>query len=254
MTTDSTMPLYGGLADRFADVAQSLLAAQDLNQSFESIVGIGVATIGGAEHAGITVLRRGKFDTPAASGPLPRQVDAIQYELGTGPCVDSALDGHTYRTGDLSTDERWPEFGTRAATETGVLSMLSFRLFLEEDDAVAALNLYSTQPDAFDDRDMQTGLLLATHTSIAMSAAQRQEQITNLEVALASSRDIGIGIGVLMTRHLLTRDQAFNLLRIASQHSHRKLRDIAREVSETGVLDLPAEKFSDRLATQEADG
>ena len=42
-----------------------------------------------------------------------------------------------------------------------------------------------------------------------------------------------------MNQHKITRDQAFDLLRIASQHGHRKLAEIATEVADTGVLELP---------------
>jgi AmiR/NasT family two-component response regulator len=45
-----------------------------------------------------------------------------------------------------------------------------------------------------------------------------------------------------MSRHQLTQSQAFDLLRMASQHTHRKLRDIASDVVETGMLDFPLEK------------
>ena len=38
-----------------------------------------------------------------------------------------------------------------------------------------------------------------------------------------------------MAHHQLTRDQAFDLLRLASQRTNRKLADIAREVAETGA-------------------
>jgi len=44
-----------------------------------------------------------------------------------------------------------------------------------------------------------------------------------------------------MTRYRLTRDQALDLLRITSQRSNRKLREIAVEVGDTGVLsDMPS--------------
>ena len=46
-------------------------------------------------------------------------------------------------------------------------------------------------------------------------------------------------IGVLMSVHKVTRQQAFDLLRIASQQTHRKLVDIATEVGDTGSLSLP---------------
>jgi 2-keto-3-deoxy-L-rhamnonate aldolase RhmA len=41
---------------------------------------------------------------------------------------------------------------------------------------------------------------------------------------------------VLMAQQKITREQAFDLLRIASQHGHRKLAEIAAQVAETGAL------------------
>ena len=62
-------------------------------------------------------------------------------------------------------------------------------------------------------------------------------RIENLEIALRTSRRIGVAIGVLMGQHGWTEDEAFAALRSASQRRHRKLRDIAEEVALTG--DLP---------------
>jgi AmiR/NasT family two-component response regulator len=39
-----------------------------------------------------------------------------------------------------------------------------------------------------------------------------------------------------MARHRITREQAFGLLRMASQNSNRKLHDVARDVADTGEL------------------
>jgi AmiR/NasT family two-component response regulator len=41
-----------------------------------------------------------------------------------------------------------------------------------------------------------------------------------------------------MAMNKITKDQAFDALRVASQHSHRKLRDVAQDVIDTGTLDL----------------
>ncbi|MEO7261109.1 MAG: ANTAR domain-containing protein [Jatrophihabitantaceae bacterium] len=64
--------------------------------------------------------------------------------------------------------------------------------------------------------------------------------MSHLEHALSTNRDIGAAIGVLMASHKITKDEAFDLLRIASQHGHRKLYEVAREVIESGALDYPA--------------
>lgn len=68
---------------------------------------------------------------------------------------------------------------------------------------------------------------------------QAQNAVANLLDAVASNRQIGAAVGILMANHRLTEEQAFGRLRMASQHTHRKLRDIAAEVTETGKLDLP---------------
>jgi ANTAR domain len=199
-----------------------------------------VHQVPGAQRAGITRGRNGKFETVGPSDETVRRVDAIQYELMSGPCVDAIIQDTVFNAPDLRLDRRWSEFGRRAYDETGTVSMLAFRLFLEDDDMIAALNMYSDEPEAFDEFSRTTGLLLSTHGALALSGAAARSKVGNLQVALKSSREIGIALGVLMTQYKVTREQAFDLLRIASQRTHRKLSDIAIEVGDTGSLpDVP---------------
>jgi GAF domain-containing protein len=242
MTTEQQLPdplSPHGLAHSFAELARELAGRTNEDDTWKAIVDAALRTVPGTEHAGITILRRGRFQTMAPSSELPRRVDAIQYELSSGPCVDAILQQRIFRTGDLSQDPRWPEFGSRAAREEHVFSMLGFRLYLEEDDTIGGLNLYSTQRDAFDSTAELTGGIIATHAAIALTGARHRDQAEHLRLALESNRQIGVAMGVLMSRQHVTRQQAFDLLRIASQHTHRKLADIAMDVSETGILDFP---------------
>jgi GAF domain-containing protein len=195
--------------------------------------------VDGAEHSGITRGRRDQYETLAPTGEVVLRTDSIQYELCSGPCVDAVSKNAVFRTGDLREDDRWPDFGWRAYESTGVLSMLSVGVFLEDEEIVVGLNMYSTTTDAFDDHDEMIGTLLATHGALAVASAAAHERAENLETALKTSREIGVAMGVLMTQHKFTREQAFDLLRIASQHTHRKLADIAVEVADTGTLTLP---------------
>ena len=76
----------------------------------------------------------------------------------------------------------------------------------------------------------------------AMSLVQREHLVAkanNLHRALDSNREIGAAMGILMARHQLTSDQAFDLLRRTSQRAHRKVVAIAADVIETGELELP---------------
>ena len=58
--------------------------------------------------------------------------------------------------------------------------------------------------------------------------------VTELQRALATSRQIGMAMGILMERHRLTPEQAFDRLRDLSQRRNVKLRDLADQVVYTG--------------------
>jgi hypothetical protein len=225
-----------GLAGLFDQFGAELAAAQEPHDIFALLTAGAVRHVSGSEQAGVTQSHNGSYKTIAPTDDLVRKVDQIQYDLKSGPCVDAIVDNTIFCARDLREDERWPEFGQRAFDTVGVVSMLSFRLFFEDSDVVAALNLYSTQPDAFDDTAQSVGLLLSTHGALALSAAIANEKADNLLQALRRSREIGVAMGVLMSRYKVTEDQAFGLLRIASQQTHRKVASIALEVAETGEL------------------
>ena len=66
--------------------------------------------------------------------------------------------------------------------------------------------------------------------------SRAEGKAANLGRALASNRRIGIAIGVLITRELVTAEEAFDRLRETSQRLNRKLYDVADEVVLTGML------------------
>ena len=59
-------------------------------------------------------------------------------------------------------------------------------------------------------------------------------RIAHLEAAVASRTTIGQAEGILMERHRLTPEQAFQRLRTTSQHLNQKLREVAAELVATG--------------------
>ncbi|MHA3700844.1 GAF and ANTAR domain-containing protein [Jatrophihabitans sp. YIM 134969] len=224
------------LAHTMVDVARLLHHEVGVQNTWNAITRLAVAQLDGVDHAGITVVRRGEFSTPASSGRLPEDVDALQYETGQGPCLSAISEEGTFRTADLAAEtERWPRFSRRAAAELDVHSMLSMRLFVQ-DDTLGALNFYSHRIGAFDDTIAEAGALFAAHAALALSNADEQDENLNLKRALDSSRLIGAATGILMAHHRLTQEQAFDVLRQVSQNSNRKLRDVADDVVHTGAV------------------
>jgi GAF domain-containing protein len=219
---------------QFSHLARSLQAEPDLEQTLHSIVGAVVVNVDGADLAGITLsTKSGVVNTPAATDDLVREIDRVQSEVRQGPCLSSAWEGITVRSDDLATETKWPSFARRAS-DLGVRSMLSFQLYVQ-DEELGSLNLYSRTASGFDDVDEITGLLFASHGAVVLAGAQHE---SNLQAALAGLDIIGQAKGILMERYQLTEAAAFAVLVRTSQYSNRKLRDIAETLALTGILEM----------------
>jgi hypothetical protein len=100
-------------------------------------------------------------------------------------------------------------------------------LLYTHDEDFGALNLYAGRPTTFG-KDIETaGWLLASHAAVALADARTIDQ---LEHAMQTRHAIGEAMGILMERHRLSEDDAFNVLRRISQHHNIKLRDVAQRV------------------------
>lgn len=66
---------------------------------------------------------------------------------------------------------------------------------------------------------------------------ESNDRINHLEAALLSNRQTAMAVGILVERHRLTPEQAFDRLRTASQHRNIKLRELAERLVRTGTLD-----------------
>ena len=223
-----------GIARQLSELARELEADLTTEALLHHIVRASVTEVPGAQYAGITLVTGKDFATTAASGELVGRIDQVQYETGEGPCLDAARHHETVRSDDLRAEARWPRFARRAAG-LGVLSVLSFQLFAG-DDSFGALNLYATAAAAFGQDSESTGILLASHAALAMTAARTE---AGLLTALDSREMIGQAKGILMERYKVTGVQAFGLLVASSQAVNRKLRDIAEHLVATGELLTP---------------
>lgn len=213
------------LAEVFGKAAREMVPDADVDKTVARIVSVAATTVPGTEHAGVSLLESGRIRSVAPSSELVSRLDQLQHELGEGPCVDAVLEDPVYRTGDLSTDSRWPRFAPAAAAR-GMRSLLGVRLFTTR-STVGSLNLYSGVPDAFDTESVHLAELFAAHAALALTGSQKQAQ---LKSALDSRDIIATAKGMLMERYGIGGEQAFNLLVRISQEQNTKLREIAERL------------------------
>ena len=236
------------VAAHFEELASALHVGEKVE--LERLTDLVTRVLSNAEHAGITLIRHRRHPhTMAATDQLPREVDHLQYELNEGPCLAASTGHDVVLSRDLAVEERWNRFSEHCVELTGIRSMLSVRLALSDHDR-AALNFYSGRVDAFDDDDLMTGAVLAPFVALHVERILHQRDVADLSLALESNRQIGIAIGILMNQLRITEKEAFDRLRVTSQHLNRKLREIAEEVRFTGELpELPPTRAERRLTS-----
>lgn len=220
------------MAESLVTAARELQREVGSQDTLDRVVSLAVGMVEGCQHAGISLNRGGEITSPAASDEVVRRVDELQYEFDQGPCLDAIRQHDWVHSVDLEHDPRWPVWGPRTAAETGIRSMMAFRLFTHH-DVVGALNLYATAPGSFDEHDRDTGAALAAHAALAVVASQK---IENLEIALDSRATIGQAVGIVMERFDLEPDRAFAVLSRLSQDLNRKVREVAQELVVTRTM------------------
>jgi GAF domain-containing protein len=162
--------------------------------------------------------------------------DELQYERGYGPCLDAGRGGVPLRIDDMRSETRWPDYAARVQ-EVGVLSSLSMPLPYQN-TSIGALNVYATRVGAFAGDDSMTAASsvaesIAVVVANADAHAQLGEQAHNMRLAMESRAVIEQAKGVLMAQRHVSADEAFEMLRAASQRYNRKLRDIALGIVES---------------------
>ena len=219
------------LAVQLGEMARSL-HEESPETLLPAIVQAAVELIPGAEEASLSVVvSRKNIQCQSPSSDLPEKLDAVQMELGEGPCLHAIYDQHTVSVPTMSAETRWPRFAEQAMA-SGVRSMLAFQLYVHRDN-LGALNLYSSQDQAFTPESELIGSSLASHAALALAESQKVGQ---LHQAVATRDLIGQAKGILMERYKITGHEAFLLLVRASTHTNRKLYEIAGTLVHSGEL------------------
>jgi hypothetical protein len=226
---------FSEFALTFSETARILFTAGSVTQTLSSIVELAVATIEGCDLAGIFLVEGDDVTTPVHTDPVVAEIDALQHRTGEGPCLDAVAHRLIFYADDLDRDLRWLHFAP-LARNAGIRSVLA--LPLSSDAQMGALNLYSRYPAAFSVDGRAKAAILVSMASLALSVAHSHEdeerRAVNFHTALGSRETIGQAMGILMERERITAEAAFVILRRASQHLNIKLREVARNLIDTG--------------------
>ena len=209
------------LSAALARVQEVFAEAGTTAEAVDRLVEVARDLIPLAVGAGISLVdENGACTTVAATDEAVTAADALQFELGAGPCLRAWDTVSPQYVPDTTTDSRWPAWG-RAVAEAGIRSVLSVPLVIEGQE-IGALQVYAAEPHAFTDHEEHLLSLLAGPVAVLLGADRTRRHDDTLLEAVADRDRIERAVGVLMERLSLSEDNA-----------RTSLLDTARDQGET---------------------
>ncbi len=225
------------------DLQATFLGTENVESILQETVDRATLHVSPSAVCTLTALVREEYVCVASSDEAALQADLVEYAAEAGPCVEAVRHGTENVVTDLRTDGRWPEWA-QASWALGFRSAAGVPADTG-DGAKLALDLYSREPDAFGDEEMHRARLYAEEAArtlrLCLALAEQATLTEHLHSALSSRSTIDQALGVIMGRNKVPRDEAFAILRSASQDRNVKLREVAEKVIENLTGHPPAD-------------
>jgi GAF domain-containing protein len=213
------------------ELAQLVFVGRSADTTLDAVAQLAQRSIPGCDAASVTISEGGKPRTTVSTADVAVAIDRRQYAADEGPCLEAMRSQVVVRVDTYEGENRWPDF-VSAVTDHGMHSSLSLPL-AALDQPIGALNLYSRSAGAFVDAE-PIGLVFAAQAAITLANATAYHRASdlahNLTLALEHRDVIGQAKGILMAQDKVSSEEAFDILRRASQRSNRKVHDLAAEI------------------------
>lgn len=240
-------------ADAVDELHAMLATTVPVAALLDAVVARSASRAGPGGAAAITLRLNGAGTVAAASDERSAACDRAEQDAGDGPCLESARVGHLLTIPDVTQDPRWPLW--RAATlHAGFGSAAALPAPANGSDLELAINLYRPTAGPWDEALLADVGRFAEDAARAVAVAahaERQARVnTDLKQAMESRSVIDQAMGVVMAQNRCGPQEAFGILRHASQHRNAKLRDVAADIVQrvSGAAPGSVREFQDRSA------
>ncbi|WP_224049795.1 GAF and ANTAR domain-containing protein [Arthrobacter sp. NicSoilB4] len=227
------LPLAEEITAVFARATRLLLTEETVARALRLITDAATEAIPGAIGAGVSLINSsGLRQTTAASDAVVAAADALQYDLGEGPCITAWASGESVVVEDLALDRRWQRWSPAAAT-LGISSSVSSPL-LSGGLALGAVKVYSDGGAFAGKGTVRLVELFAEQATLFIIHSQAREAARTLsdrlQESLAQRDTISMAKGLLMARNGTDDDAALRDLMVLSRQAGKPLALVAAEL------------------------
>jgi GAF domain-containing protein len=206
------------IAGLLHELTARLLAADSFTQAVERLAAFGAGAVPGAVRCSVALIGEGGPATITGHGPAGRQLDEIQYGVGSGPALDAARTRTLVSSPDLTADERWPALAA-PAHESGVRSVVAVPIDVHR-HSVGALSLYTEEPDGISPSMLLTAMAMATQAEVLLGEVRRRD-------ALVEGAAVDRAVGVIIAQRNCGVQEAYAFLQDTAQRLGLDRRTVA---------------------------
>ena len=228
------------LAEVFVELADTLVEEFDVVDFLQMLTERCVELVD-TDAAGLMLDdQRGDLQVVAYTTEPARLLELFELQKAEGPCLDCFATGQVIANVDLADSRsRWPVF-TEAALASGFTYSHALPLRLRR-QVLGALNLFTVERQALTDDHLAVAQGMADIATIGLLHERAlHDQVVlaeQLQTALHSRILIEQAKGILMREHRCSADAAFDELVRRSNHSNRRLREIAQDIVDDAQRD-----------------
>ncbi|MDQ0734580.1 GAF domain-containing protein [Arthrobacter agilis] len=217
----------------FARLKGLLLTESTAGRAVEDLAEAIKKSVPGSLGAGVSLMDdQGRKRSTGYTDDVVAEADALQYELGQGPCLTAWAAESTVQIDDVRTDDRWPLWRD-AVSHLPLRSTLS-TVLMHDGRSIGALKVYSPIPSAFSPQDRKLLVLLASPAATLLGNVQSDGTTEAASKALRDAlgtRDlVSTARGVLMERLGLDADAAMRRMLSQASTTGADLRAVAVSV------------------------
>lgn len=207
-----------------AAAAQDMSSQDTLEETLRSITRHAQETFAHSSVAVALTAESGKIMTAAATDRDVQRAEALQLEWSEGPSLDALHGAPSAVVEDLRFDGRW-RFWAPQAADLGFRSALTVGLGNQQ--TFGALALYSRRSYAYTADHVELASSFGQHVSVALTHV-RQRSV--LQRALTTQALVAQAEGILMERHGITADKAYQVLERFATYKGLALLDVAQHM------------------------
>ncbi|MCU1631641.1 MAG: histidine kinase [Micrococcaceae bacterium] len=208
------------------------LSEQTAQQAVSALAAAAKDAIPHALGAGVSLIEGHRPTSVGATDDFVLRADDLQYELGKGPCLSAWSEGRATYVEDTEADQRWPLWSASAA-KTGIRSCFSVPLQAGP-QGIGAMKIYAGTPDAFTVQDQKVLANLARSAAVLLGHIQGSDTPQRISATFRETlwvRDlIATARGVIMERHGVEEDEAFNYILNGAGNNGVSLHEFAQSV------------------------